>query len=202
MINHARHALIGALLLSAALPAAAATHVIDFEELANGNMGTSQLAYPGVATFTGTGNLFINGAGVGKDLCTFGSLGCNGTVTVSFAGAVSNLRFTTLGDNLANSRLFVTLGFAGQPDVSVARPVDGATWQKDFHDFSAYSGITSLVLSSDDIYGLAYDDFHFDLADNGGGTPGGVPEPAGWALMILGFGLAGAALRRQRAAIA
>lgn len=30
---------------------------------------------------------------------------------------------------------------------------------------------------------------------------GGVPEPASWALMIGGFGLAGAALRRRRAAV-
>jgi len=30
-------------------------------------------------------------------------------------------------------------------------------------------------------------------------APAGVPEPAGWALMIAGFGLAGAALRRRRA---
>jgi hypothetical protein len=32
--------------------------------------------------------------------------------------------------------------------------------------------------------------------------PGSVPEPATWALMIAGFGLAGAALRRQRATAA
>ena len=31
----------------------------------------------------------------------------------------------------------------------------------------------------------------------GGGATGGVPEPATWALMILGFGAAGAALRRR-----
>jgi hypothetical protein len=31
---------------------------------------------------------------------------------------------------------------------------------------------------------------------------GGVPEPASWALMILGFGSAGAMLRRRRAAVA
>jgi PEP-CTERM motif len=30
------------------------------------------------------------------------------------------------------------------------------------------------------------------------GTGGGVPEPASWALMISGFGLAGAAMRRRR----
>jgi hypothetical protein len=36
----------------------------------------------------------------------------------------------------------------------------------------------------------------------GNGGPGGVPEPASWALMIAGFGLAGAALRRRRTALA
>jgi hypothetical protein len=33
-------------------------------------------------------------------------------------------------------------------------------------------------------------------------TIGGVPEPASWALMITGFGLAGALFRRRRAAVA
>ncbi len=32
--------------------------------------------------------------------------------------------------------------------------------------------------------------------------PGGVPEPASWALMIIGFGSAGAMLRRRRATFA
>ena len=31
------------------------------------------------------------------------------------------------------------------------------------------------------------------------GPPGGVPEPASWALMISGFGVAGSMLRRRRA---
>lgn len=34
------------------------------------------------------------------------------------------------------------------------------------------------------------------IASTGGGL-GGVPEPASWVLMIIGFGLAGAALRRK-----
>jgi hypothetical protein len=36
----------------------------------------------------------------------------------------------------------------------------------------------------------------------GDAAPGAVPEPASWALMISGFGLAGAALRRRRSAAA
>ena len=34
------------------------------------------------------------------------------------------------------------------------------------------------------------------------GTTGAVPEPASWALMIAGFGLTGAAMRRRRAVVA
>jgi hypothetical protein len=46
------------------------------------------------------------------------------------------------------------------------------------------TGIYSLDISSD--------------VPNALPTAGGVPEPAGWALMLAGFGLAGTALRRQR----
>ncbi|WP_235976505.1 PEPxxWA-CTERM sorting domain-containing protein [Sandaracinobacteroides hominis] len=35
------------------------------------------------------------------------------------------------------------------------------------------------------------------LTANGTPTPGGIPEPASWALMILGFGAVGARLRRR-----
>jgi len=42
------------------------------------------------------------------------------------------------------------------------------------------------------------DNMRFGLARVGGATPG-VPEPAAWGLMILGFGLAGCAVRRRRA---
>ncbi|MBU3078325.1 PEPxxWA-CTERM sorting domain-containing protein [Sphingomonas quercus] len=37
-----------------------------------------------------------------------------------------------------------------------------------------------------------------DLTASVSGAPGSVPEPASWALMIVGFGVAGAALRGRR----
>ena len=50
--------------------------------------------------------------------------------------------------------------------------------------------------SSSERYNL--DNMRFGVARVGSATPG-VPEPAAWGLMILGFGLAGAAVRRRRA---
>jgi hypothetical protein len=41
-----------------------------------------------------------------------------------------------------------------------------------------------------------------ETANDGGGQPIGVPEPASWALMIAGFGLAGATLRVKRRLLA
>lgn len=48
-------------------------------------------------------------------------------------------------------------------------------------------------------YGVVYS---YALDFTGGSAVGGVPEPGAWALMIGGFGLAGAALRRRRTSAA
>jgi hypothetical protein len=48
---------------------------------------------------------------------------------------------------------------------------------------------------------VGFDNFEFDPVVTATVTAS-VPEPAGWALMIAGFGLAGAALRRRRTAAA
>jgi hypothetical protein len=51
----------------------------------------------------------------------------------------------------------------------------------------------------DDIHGM-YGDVQFKADFSPGATAGaGVPEPASWAMLIGGFGLAGGALRRRRA---
>lgn len=46
---------------------------------------------------------------------------------------------------------------------------------------------------------IVFDDITFGSATPG---PGGVPEPASWAMMIVGLGLVGAANRRRRVVIA
>jgi hypothetical protein len=50
------------------------------------------------------------------------------------------------------------------------------------------------ALISDDVNGIDCHCITYALAGAGGGS---VPEPAAWALMLAGFGLAGAALRRR-----
>jgi hypothetical protein len=47
--------------------------------------------------------------------------------------------------------------------------------------------------------GIGYDNIRLEATQL---APGAVPEPATWAMMICGFGLAGAHLRRRRPAIA
>lgn len=69
--------------------------------------------------------------------------------------------------------------------------------------FTAYSNRNMNVMSYDNPdsnLGFACCNFHTRLLTND--SVGAVPEPATWALMILGFGSAGAMLRRTRFATA
>lgn len=68
---------------------------------------------------------------------------------------------------------------------------------------NAQSGFTSLALNSGDLF--AFDQRSLDSASGFGkatvsnfSAPGAVPEPATWAMMILGFGAMGVSLRRRR----
>jgi hypothetical protein len=66
-------------------------------------------------------------------------------------------------------------------------------WKPVSYSFVADSGgsaLFSLQSTTAGAYGLAVDGFSISAA----------PEPAAWGMMVLGFGVAGAAMRRRRAA--
>ena len=80
-----------------------------------------------------------------------------------------------------------------------------------FNPFVAYSGVEYDIPTTQTArYGSFYSGHTqhtfgcgHDTPDGGWGTPVGyVPEPSTWAMMILGFGAAGASLRRRRSAVA
>jgi hypothetical protein len=63
-----------------------------------------------------------------------------------------------------------------------------------------FAGIQSVVFSGTSGT-VGFDNFEFNSVTTVGGLSA-APEPAAWALMIAGFGLTGAALRRRRGAAA
>jgi hypothetical protein len=72
-----------------------------------------------------------------------------------------------------------------------------------FCPFSAkgvsFSGVGKSISFAGVANQIVFDDITFGSAVPGPDTGGGVPEPATWAMMIAGFGMAGVALRRRRA---
>jgi hypothetical protein len=79
----------------------------------------------------------------------------------------------------------VTVSYSG-PNATLTIDPLGGTEQVYTHTYGAAPGGSGIGLG---FYGSA-------TADNFSVT-GGVPEPAAWALMLVGFGLVGAAARRK-----
>jgi hypothetical protein len=171
--------------VSAASPAASTT--IDFTGFSTGATA-SPIVYP-EATFTSsTGRFFVGAAGLANEICPYTVGGnCSASMTVLFSAAVDGLTFETSGYDGA-SNLFVSgIGAGGAFATSFN---NGGGFDTLFIDLTAFSGITSLSLSTDDPAGVAYNAFTFQAS-------GAVPEPASWALMIAGAGVAGGAVRRR-----
>jgi PEP-CTERM motif len=86
----------------------------------------------------------------------------------------------------------------------IVGPADGPGGNPDFTHETFDAAFANSVFSQVDITGRINSDRTgaFSLDNVTLSTGGGVPEPASWALMIAGFGLAGATLRRRRAILA
>ena len=130
-----------------------------------------------------------------------------GTISQSFETVIGQLYTVSFayGRNVAGAPdpALATVSAGGQT-FNVSAADDGSfgtgynmIWKTGSFDFVGTGSPTSITLAA-------------VTAGNGGvffdsvsvQTAGGVPEPATWALMIGGFGLAGAMLRRRRAAFA
>jgi len=115
------------------------------------------------------------------------------------AGETYNVSFLYWGDNITGAEwgLGVDVGATNYASIN---GVDGAagTNPGTTHNFSFVAGGSSTTLS---FYEFSQSGAS-PIIDNvlvTGPSAAAVPEPAAWALMIGGFGLAGATLRRRRA---
>lgn len=174
------------LLLAASVPATAAT--IDFEGLSEGALATA--AYPEVTfrnDFPGRSLSVIHSLD-NKRLCAIGELfGCTGELVATFSTPVRDLSVDVFGVNHGTDIVTFVLNFA-----------DGTSTTRNFTDLLLGSTantlalgsmlpIVSFVLTSDDSNGVSIDNVVFAA----------VPEPGSWAMMIGGFALAGATVRRR-----
>ena len=158
-------------------------------------------ALPAVLTISGGSTTNVSGCGA---LCGFNtsSGGANfrlltgGTATFSFSSGVEYFGFYITG--LQTDRVgqqTVTFSDGSVESIMFPAAVQGANGGGGafigFTDFG--KSITSITVDvSNDI--VAIDDVRFGLSR-------AVPEPASWAMMIGGFALVGAGMRRRKAAI-
>ena len=90
-----------------------------------------------------------------------------------------------------------SLPYIATYDVTAANSRDNMNWQSYSYTFTAFSNLSTLTFASNEYtpFGPALDNVGIVEGD-GIGSP--VPEPESWALLMAGFGLVGAAIRRRR----
>lgn len=109
---------------------------------------------------------------------------------ITFASPIKafGASFTNMNDATATTLITV--------DGETFAPTLATTGVPRFFGFVSDAAFTTVRFS-----GAANDGFAMDDIRYGAGQTGAVPEPATWALLIGGFGLAGSALRRRRTAM-
>jgi hypothetical protein len=181
---------------SLAMPAQAAT-TIDFDGLAAGDVVTNQFAGQGVTFSSEAGSqIDVLAQNLGSSLPNFiCSTSCTSDIFVDFAAAVSGLTFLSIGadasGDVGDVRIFNGATLLGTVDIMA----NGTPFTADLVDLSAFAAITRIeIVGITDPAGLGFDDFTFNASN------GAVPEPGTWAMMLLGFGAVGFAMRRRKPA--
>lgn len=126
------------------------------------------------------------------------------TKSASFQGGSYNpvlvsVDFSSINLNIGGKYTFavsMTSGPTSSGNYSTASIAYASLGNYDNVDDSVYSGGRFYFLGSP--YNSASYWIDRDIAFSMSGVSSGVPEPANWGLMIIGFGAAGATLRRRR----
>ena len=141
-------------------------------------------------------NGFLNpGEGIGQNVATT-------------AGDIYALSFGYTGENCPGCTTVFTVNIGAYSQDFTIVADDSGFFHKAFTvatiaDYVATGGTTAITFTMKSETNPGNNDPIFDrvIFERTGTTnlPGGVPEPAAWALLLGGFGLAGGMLRRQRA---
>jgi hypothetical protein len=156
-------------------------YVVNPGVLGAGGNGKGFLAGDTISeTFTGTGLAQADSAHWIFQMSNFTLAGVNNTFDVRINGVtVDTFNFLSTGDSANDLNFDFTSTFA---------PIAGDTYTLAFVATSSVPG------------GLGAWNYYpgGNVTLSGGPISGAIPEPSAWALMILGFGAAGAGLRARR----
>ncbi len=199
-----KSAIAATMLLGAVVsaPAWAATTVINFDNGSENALVGATYAALGVtfggATFTSNFGLAGSSGALGINSTTQGFLfGSDNAITGSFTGSIANVTIRGIDVGQAGIRLEaysannILIGFDQffGPDVGVGTFHDLSVSGSNIANFRVFQALSSGG-------GNAFGDGV--LFDNLSFTTAAVPEPATWGMMILGFGMIGAASRSRK----
>ena len=199
---------LAAMAMPAAANAAATINFVTANPVPTSNDFKANLAGLNLTRFTTTGaSIVLNEAST----ITFEFLGSESGFSDTFtaAGGVNYTEHTTLTNNFGSpialgTSTFAAGSLAGLLNFTSSGGASATVGQDGFGIFLAANQETGQALST---FYLGYDDQITNQDDNHDDmiiratVHSAVPEPATWAMMLVGFGAAGYSLRRKRVTV-
>lgn len=163
----------------------------NYVGVANGTTSSSGPNSPIPASFTGQNYLqWANLSGANRTAAIV-------SVNINLNAATTAFGFDWFNTDATDQYTFTVDGVSySAPPFTVAP--NGTT--SGFFGLVSDTAFTRATITNNFFGGYISDEGLDNLTTNGVGSqnPGAVPEPATWAMMILGFGLLGCAMRRRR----